>query len=146
MRFKIQVLEPSILMQTSSDPISLSSFSWWKHSAAKTMEQRWRRWLGGEKREKEDQGRRGTGLLLTRAYRTCSVAIPDTSGIYGLAVFVPKIILLIPKPLLCHYLVQKDIQSCSKLSIVISLIQRHDLMFSFPNIWHIYDFEYLRET
>ena len=53
MRLEIQVPEPSILMQTSFDPISLSSFSWWKHSVAKTMEQRRRRWLGGEKRERE---------------------------------------------------------------------------------------------
>jgi len=30
MRFKIQVPEPSILMQTSSDPISLTPFSRWK--------------------------------------------------------------------------------------------------------------------
>ena len=57
MRLEIQVPEPSILMQTSSDPISLSSFSWWKHSVAKSMEQR----CGGagleERKEREDQCR-----------------------------------------------------------------------------------------
>ena len=89
MRFKIQVLEPSILMQTSFDPIFLSSFSWWNHSVAKMMEDVWRRWLGGEKRE--DQGRRGMGLLLTRAYRTRPVFV-------GWLFLFQKFILLIPIP------------------------------------------------
>ena len=91
MRLEIQVPEPSILMQISSDPISLSSFSQWSHSISNMVEQRWWRRLGGEKREIEDQGRRGTGLLLTRAYQTCPVFA-------GRLFLFQKFILLIPIP------------------------------------------------
>ena len=37
-------------------------------------------------------------VLLTRAYRTCPVGIPNTSGICGLAVLFQKFILLIQIP------------------------------------------------
>ena len=71
------------------------------------MEQRWQRWLGEEKREIEDQGRSGMGLLLTHTYRTRPVGIPGMSGICGLAIFVLKIHSLDSNPLLYYYLVQK---------------------------------------
>ena len=105
MRLKIQVLEPSILMQISSDPISLSFVSRWNHPIAKSVEQRWLRQLGGDKREIEDLVRRGTSRFITPLY------ILDTFGICGLAVFVSKIHSLDSNPLLYYHLVQKGIQS-----------------------------------
>ena len=48
-------------------------------------------------------------------------------------------------PLFCYFSVQKGIWTWSKLSIITFLIQCHKLIFSFPNIWHIQDFAYLRE-
>ena len=53
------------------------------------------------RREKRDRGpgSKGYGPFI------------NTSGIYGLAVFVPKIHSLDSNPLLCYYSVQKDIQS-----------------------------------
>ena len=62
---------------------------------------------------KETKRSRAEGVrsvLLTRAYQTRPVGIQDTSGICGLAVFVPKIHSLDSNPLLCYYSVQKGIQ------------------------------------
>ena len=104
MRFKIQVPKPSILMQTSFDPISLSSF-FLAESLGRQKDEievaalAWRR----EKGDREP-GPKGYGPFI-------DPRIPDTSGICGLAVFVPKIYSLDSKPLLCYSLVQKGIQS-----------------------------------
>ena len=58
------------------------------------------------RREKRDRGPgpKGYGPFI-------DPRIPDTSGICGLTVFVPKIHSLDSNPLLCYYSVQKDIQS-----------------------------------
>ena len=57
------------------------------------------------RREKRDRGpgSKGYGPFI-------DPRIPDTSGICGLTVFVPKIHSLDSNPLLCYYLVQKGIQ------------------------------------
>ena len=60
--------------------------------------------FSGTKKDRADGGRRGTFGFIT-------LRIPDTSGICGLAIFLPKFILLIPKPLLGQKLSLKDIQS-----------------------------------
>ena len=126
-------------MQASSNPISTLLFA----RLNQWITNKGRRkggWVFFSRRKKDraDGGWRGMFGFITQR-------IPDTSGICGLDVILPKFILLIPKPLLGQKLSPKDIQSWSKLSIVIFLIQCHDLIFSFPNIWHIYYFKSLRD-
>ena len=65
-----------------------------------------------QEEEKETERAEGVhSVLLTRAYRTRPIGIPDTSGICRLADFVPKIHSLDSNPLLYYYSVQKGIQS-----------------------------------
>ena len=133
-------------MQASSNPISTLLFARLNQWIA-NMGRRKGSWVLflGERRIGQTEAEGVRSVLLPYANQTRPVEIPDTSGICGLAVFLPKFILLIPKPLLGQKLSPKDTQSWSKLSIVIFLIQCHDLIFSFPNIWHIYYFKSLRD-
>ena len=121
MRLEIQVPEPSILMQISSDPISLSSFSWWNHPIANSVEQWWLRRLGGEKREIEDQGRRSTDHFITPLH---------TRHVRYLRAgcFCFKFHSFNSNPLLYHFLIQK---TC------MSLIQIRCNYFSYPNAMNI---------
>ena len=52
----------------------------------------------GERRIGQTMAKGVRSVLLPYAYRTRPVAIPDTSGICGLAVLVPNFIHLIPIP------------------------------------------------
>ena len=88
MQLEIQVPEPSILMQISSDPISLSSFSRWKLEIANE----------GRGEAAELAGREEKLTWLKGYVRFITPLIPDTSGICGLAQIVPKDIFSLPIP------------------------------------------------
>ena len=99
-------------MQAASNPISTLLFAWLNQWIA-NMGRRKGGWVPflGERRIGQTVAEGVRLVLLTHAYRTRPVGISDTSDICRLPIFVPKFILLIPKPLLGQKLSPKDIQS-----------------------------------
>ena len=88
-------------MQASSNPISTLLFARLNQWIT-NMGRRKGGWVFflGERRIGQMVAEGVCSVLLPSAYRARLVAIPNTSGIYGLAIILPKFILLISKPLL----------------------------------------------
>ena len=140
MRLEIQVPEPSILMQISSDPISLTPFSWWKLKIANEGQGEAAGLAG---RRRNYLGRRGTCHFITPL-------IPNTSGMHtGHVRYLragcsfSKFHSLNSNPLLYHFLIQKHVCPWSKQGVNTFLIQMPDvsgicgLAVLFPNFIHL---------
>ena len=71
--------------------------------------------------------------------------IPDTSGIRGLAQIIPKNVFSLPIPFSVISQSKKVYNLDPNRVSSLFLSNAIKKIFSFPNIWHIQDFAYLRE-